>query len=170
MIYLLAILIGLATGCLFTIQPSINGSLGHSVEHPIQAALISFVIGTATLLVVSLVTGNFPPRFTLPPSQLPFWIWFGGAIGVVVVTSSLIFVPKIGSLVWLATVISGQILMGLAVDHYGWLGNPRITMSPMRVLGALLLLAGMALVIASKGSSGSTDFPEMPVISEADTS
>ena len=96
MIYLLAIFIGLATGCLFAIQPSINGSLSSSLEHPIQASLISFVTGTVTLLAFTVASGNFPPRFTVSPNELPFWVWLGGVIGVIVVTSSLIFVPKVG--------------------------------------------------------------------------
>jgi len=34
----------------------------------------------------------------------------GGAIGVMLVTTSIIFVPRVGSLVWLAAVMTGQTL------------------------------------------------------------
>ena len=35
---------------------------------------------------------------------------------------------------------------GLLIDHWGWFGVPVHRVSPGRVLGALLLLAGMALI------------------------
>ena len=150
MIYVLAIAIGLLVGCLFGIQPSVNGSLGASVAHPLQASLISFGSGTALIIIGCLATGNFPPRFTTAPSGLPLWMWAGGLIGVMIVTSSLIMVPKVGSLLWFASLITGQILTATALDHFGWLGNPQVTASPLRLLGAGLLLAGLLVIVAAK--------------------
>ncbi|QDT08656.1 hypothetical protein K239x_05960 [Planctomycetes bacterium K23_9] len=143
-------LIGLAAGCLLGTQPSVNGHLGQNVAHPLQASLISFGSGTAILLALSFATGAFPPQFTSPASSLPRWTWLGGAIGVVMVTTSLIFVPKVGSLAWFAAVMTGQTLIAILLDHYGWLGNPRSPASPLRVLGAVLLVAGVLVIVQAK--------------------
>ncbi len=146
----MAVLIGLAAGCLLGAQPSVNGQLGRNVAHPLQASLISFASGTAILFVVTLFAGQFPPRFTTPPSQLPWWIWGGGAIGVVMVTTSLILVPRVGSLPWFAAVMTGQTVAAICLDHFGMLGNPRAAASPLRILGACLLIAGVLVIVQAK--------------------
>ena len=147
---LIAVFIGLFAGCLLGTQPSINGQLGKSLEHPLQASLISFTSGTAIILLLSVASGVFPPVFTTSPRDLPWWIWFGGAIGVILVTSSLILVPKVGSLPWFAAVMTGQTLAALLLDHFGMLGNPRTEASPLRLLGAGLLIAGVLVIVQAK--------------------
>ncbi|WP_196784480.1 DMT family transporter [Crateriforma conspicua] len=145
-----AVLVGLATGCLLATQPSVNGQLGRSVAHPMQASMISFASGAAIVFVICLAMGRFPPEFVRPAGQLPWWIWFGGAIGVVMVTTSLIFVPRVGSLPWFAAVMTGQTVGAVILDHYGWLGNPRAAASPMRLLGTALLIAGVLVIVAAQ--------------------
>jgi transporter family-2 protein len=159
---LLAVLIGLAAGSLLGTQPSVNGQLGSQLGHPLQASLISFASGTAIILVLSLLSGNFPPRFSTPPLQLPWWIWFGGAIGVVLVTTSLILVPRIGSLPWFAAVMTGQTVAALLLDHYGLLGNPRAAISPLRLLGTILLIAGVLAIVQAKRLEGRGSGPIPP--------
>ncbi len=151
-IVMLAIAIGLAAGCLLAAQPSVNGQLGLSVAHPLQAALISFASGTTILLVLCLAVGRFPPSFQTSPGNLPWWIWLGGAIGVVMVTTSLIFVPRVGSLPWFAAVMSGQIVAAILLDHYGLLGNPKAPASPLRLFGAGLMIASVLVVVYAKHS------------------
>lgn len=149
-IVIVAILIGLVAGCLLGAQPSVNGQLGKYLEHPLQASLISFASGTLILLVLSVGTRAFPPVFTAPLRDFPWWIWCGGAIGVVLVTSSLILVPRVGSLPWFAAVMTGQTIAALLLDHFGLLGNPRAEASPLRLLGAGLLIAGVLVIVQAK--------------------
>lgn len=145
-----AVLVGLATGCLLGTQPSANGQLGRNLEHPLQASMISFASGATIVLILSLVAGVFPPRLTAPATQLPWWIWTGGAIGVVMVTTSLIFVPRVGSLIWFAAVMTGQTVAAIVLDHYGWMGNPRAPASSLRLLGAVLLIGGVIAIVQAK--------------------
>ena len=153
-IVLIAVVIGLVAGSLLGAQPSINGQLGRSLEHPLQASLISFGSGTAIILVISVLIGSFPPAFTTPPRELPWWIWFGGAIGVIMVTTSLILVPRVGSLPWFAAVMTGQTVAALCLDHFGLLGNPKIPTSPLRMLGVGLLAAGVIVIVQAKHLEG----------------
>ncbi len=157
-IVFVAVAVGLATGCLLGTQPSANGQLGRNLEHPLQASMISFASGAVIVLVLSLVAGVFPPRLVTPAGQLPWWIWTGGAIGVVMVTTSLIFVPRVGSLIWFAAVMTGQTGAAILLDHYGWMGNPRSPASPLRLLGAVLLIGGVLAIVEAKR----TERPRQP--------
>lgn len=147
---LIAILVGLFAGGLLGTQPSVNGYLGQQVSHPLQAAFISFSSGTATLLLLCIATNHFPPVFNTSPHDLPWWSWTGGLIGVILVTSSLIFVPKVGSLPWFAAVMTGQTIAALFLDHFGLLGNPRTPISPLRIIGTSLLVAGVMVIVYAK--------------------
>ena len=154
---LVAVLVGLAAGCLLGTQPSINGQLATNVQHPLQATFISFTTGTAIIFVLLLVSGNFPPVFTTSPSQLPWWMWCGGAIGVVMVTTSLLLVPRVGSLPWFAAVMTGQTVAALLLDHYGLLGNPRSPASSLRLTGAGLLILGVLFIVQAKRNEPQTN-------------
>ncbi|MEO1618066.1 MAG: DMT family transporter [Planctomycetota bacterium] len=146
-----SILIGLGAGACLGAQPSVNGSLGKSVAHPLQASLISFASGTAILFVLTVtIGGGFPPKFNASPSSLPWWIWLGGAIGVLMVSTSLWVVPRIGSLPWFAAVMTGQTAAALVLDHFGLLGNPKTPVTPLRILGTVLLALGVFTIVAAK--------------------
>lgn len=145
-----AITVGVLAGCLLGTQPSVNGSLGKTVAHPLQASLISFGSGTAILLVINITLGIFPPQFPESASGLPWWIWMGGSIGVVMVSTSLFFVPRIGSLPWFAAVMTGQTVIALILDHYGLLGNARSPVSMLRFIGTALLVLGVLVIVCAK--------------------
>ena len=143
-------LIGLGSGFLLGTQPSVNGYLSRQLDHPLQASIVSFTTGTLILVILAVAMGVFPPRLQTPVIQMPWWCWGGGAIGALLVTASLIFVPRIGSLPWHATVIAGQLAAALALDHFGWLGNAHQPLSRTRAVGALLLGAGIVIIFWAK--------------------
>lgn len=146
----LAIAVGLLAGCLLGAQPSANGHLGRYLGHPLQAATISFASGTLLLVICSLIIGQFPPRFSVPVLSLPWWVWIGGAIGTVLVTTSLYFVPRVGSLSWFAAVMTGQVLAALVLDQFGLMGNPRQPANLLRLAGAGFLILGILCITYSR--------------------
>lgn len=160
-IIVIAVVIGLVAGCLLGTQPSVNGTLGQNLKHPLQASLISFSVGTAALLILTLATRTFPPQLSVSARQLPWWVWTGGLIGVVMVTTSLILVPKVGSLLWFAAVMTGQTVAAILLDHYGLLGNPKTSASPLRLLGAALLIAGILVIVYAKRSEEGNSPPDL---------
>lgn len=143
----LAAVFGLAAGALLAVQPGANGELGRSLAHPLQASIISFGSGFALLLVVTIALGHFPPRLLTPAREIPWWAWMGGAIGTVLVTTSLIFAPRTGALIWIGLVLTGQIVASLILDHFGLVGYPAKPVTTMRLLGALLLVLGIFVVL-----------------------
>jgi len=153
--FLFAMGIGLFSGFLLGVQPSVNGMLGRLTQHPLQASTISFASGTALLVVVTIAMGIFPPQLKVPAGALPWWAWSGGVIGTVMVTTSLFFVPRIGALAWFSVVMTGQVFAALALDHYGWLGTPRQPAHVLRYVGAALLVMGILCISASRRAPSS---------------
>jgi transporter family-2 protein len=141
---LLPILLVLAAGGMLALQAPTNAMLARVGGSPVLAALISFAVGTIALLVAWLVSGNRPG--SAPFASLPWYAWLGGLYGACFVAVAAYAAPKIGLASLITIGIAGQIAMALLLDHIGALGLPRDPISLGRILGALLVVAGVILV------------------------
>jgi transporter family-2 protein len=141
---LLPILLVLLAGGMIALQAPTNVMLARAGGSPVLAALISFAVGTAALLVAWLASGNRPG--TAPFGTLPWYAWLGGVYGAIYVAIAAYAAPRIGLASLITVGIAGQIVMALWLDHIGALGLPREPISLVRVGGALLVVAGVVLV------------------------
>lgn len=139
--HLLALLVGVG----LTVQVGMNMTIARVVGTPLWASVANFAVGFAALLVAVTLIGSRPAPGTV--GQVPLWAWFGGVLGAAYVASVTLLGPRIGGMTLVALVITGQLVAGLTVDHFGVLGYPRIPVSGTRWLGAALLLAGALLVM-----------------------
>jgi len=134
----------LLAGGMIALQAPTNAMLGRAGGSPVLAALISFAVGTASLLAVWLASGNRPRPSSF--AGLPWYAWIGGAYGAIYVGVASYAAPRIGLAALITVGIAGQIVMAMALDHLGAFGLPREPISPMRVGGAVLVAAGVMLV------------------------
>jgi transporter family-2 protein len=68
-------------------------------------------------------------------------------LGAVYVASVTLLGPRLGGLTLVALVVAGQMAAGLLVDRFGVLGYPQVPVTPLRLLGAVLLVVGALLVL-----------------------
>lgn len=126
-------------------QAAMNAQLGTALQAPIGSALWNFTLGTIVLgLLLLLGLFNRPA-----PSGLlaaPWWAYFGGVLGAVFVTTTILAVPRVGTAVTLGSIICGQLIGAMLIDTFGWLGVKPIPLNPWRVGGVGLLIAGVVLV------------------------
>ncbi|MFU8765107.1 MAG: DMT family transporter [Haliea sp.] len=135
----------LLIGACGTTQAGLNARLRLALYSPIQAAFISFVTGTLLLGALTLISGEpWPTRAAL--AALPWWAWLGGLLGAFNVAMSVYLAPRLGALSLAISIVCGQVLASMLLDHNGWLGYPRIELSGQRLLGAVLIIAGVCLV------------------------
>lgn len=139
---LLLMILMAAGGVAVAVQPSINARLAEKTGY-LQAATLSFAVGTLVLLLISLSThqGSFR-RLT----EASWWQFSGGFFGAFFVTMTIIGVPRIGTTAVLALTIVSQLVAGLLLDHYGLLGMRGIPIDFKRLLGVAFLLIGVALI------------------------
>lgn len=138
----------LAGGAFLTIQAGINSQLRHQLGQPVVAALVSFIVGTAALMLYLLAL-----RVDWPVADrwgsVPWWVWTGGLIGAAYVTATVILAPRLGAGLFTTVVVTGQLLTALLLDHYGWLGFAEQPLTLGRWIGAALLIAGVVLIRGS---------------------
>jgi transporter family-2 protein len=138
------VLTALVGGCI-ALQAPINSHLGKSVG-TFQAAFVSFAIGTVLLaLIAALATGGMGQ--VGEARHLPWYYLTGGVLGAAYVTTVLVTVRSLGAGGVVAATIAGQLSMSVVVDHFGWLGVERQTVTAVRLAGIALLATGVYLIV-----------------------
>lgn len=138
----LALMIGIA----MTIQTAINSQLSERLHSPLQAGLLSFLVGSLILAVLVIFQSSSKPSFdTL--LQLPWYLWLGGCLGVYAISMSIYTAPKLSFLTFSGLLIFGQILMSALLDQFGWLGIEKTPMNWQRVVGAILIFIGVVFTL-----------------------
>ncbi len=132
-------------GMMAPTQAGINARLSQWVHSNFLAALVSFSVGTLALLTFALVA-RIPWPSAAQLSNSPWWIWLGGFCGAFLVTVTIVSAPKLGATTMFAFLLGGQMLASLILDHFGIFGYPVQPISLWRVVGVLLLCAGVLLI------------------------
>jgi transporter family-2 protein len=141
-LFLFAALLG--SGVCVALQGPTNALLAHSVNSPINAAFLSFFVGTLVLGVViafQRVQPNWQAMF-----HLPWYAWMGGAYGAVFVSVVAFAAPRIGIAQTLTLLIAGQAATALVLDHFGAFGLVVRPINLTRVLGMAAVVVGVLLV------------------------
>ena len=138
------LLLAVVAGSALPFQAGINARLATFVGGPIRASAISFAVGTLVLVVVALVVTRDVVS-TGRVGSVPWWGWFGGAVGAGYVASTVAAAPRLGALNLFAAVIFGQLLCSVVLDHFGVLYKEH-SLSAGRLAGVVLLAAGVVLV------------------------
>lgn len=141
----LAVLLTVAAGCFVGMQAPINARLARQVGS-LQAATVSFLVGTlALLLIASLSSGGLGGIGRI--GGVPWWALIGGLLGAFYVTVALLTVRTLGASGLTAIVVAGQLAIAVAIDRFGLFGIARQHIAAPRILGLVLLLAGVVLVV-----------------------
>ncbi|BCL76555.1 membrane protein [Jeongeupia sp. HS-3] len=143
---LMYFLLATAIGLVVPLQAAINNHLRLLIGgSTVLAALLSFGVGTIALTIAALVTGQrWAGLANL--SQASAWQLGGGILGAFFVFGSTLIAPRIGVAAMISLIIAGQVCASLLFDRFGILGMPLRAIGGWRLLGALLVIVGVALV------------------------
>ncbi len=141
----LAVLLAAVAGCFVGLQAPINARLGRQVGS-LQAATVSFLVGTLVLVLVASVSSRGLGTIT-SAGRAPWWALVGGILGAVYVTVALVTVRTLGVSGLTAIVVSGQLAIAVLVDRFGLLGIAKQHIGASRVVGLVFLLVGVVLVV-----------------------
>jgi len=138
-------LVALAAGAAIPFQAAVNALLGRALGHPLWATLASLTVSVLVTLPLLLVMRAPVPNVGAA-LQGPWWLWLGGAAGVLYITAALMLTPRMGAASFIVCVVAGQMLASLALDYFGLLGLSARPVGLGRIAGVGLILLGMVLV------------------------
>ena len=136
----LIILAGGATA----LQAPTNARLMTAVGSPVNAAFVSFAVGTAVLGLMAVVFQTRPDM--VAARSLPWYAWIGGLYGVVFVIAATWGVPRLGVALTITLMVAGQLLTSLILDHFGAFGAPQQPINLGRLAGVALVIGGVLMV------------------------
>jgi transporter family-2 protein len=139
-----AVLLTACAGGLIALQAPINAGLGRSTGS-LPAALVSFGIGTIALAAIVLLSGKAGGIGST--FDVSWYYLLGGLLGAIYVTNALIAVSVVGAGGVAAATITGQLTASVVIDQLGLFGLDQVALTPERVVGVALLLAGTVLVV-----------------------
>ena len=138
-------LMAVGLGAILPLQAAINGKLARTVNSPVVSAFVSFGIGTIALLLFLIATRQL--QFHGANFQnTPWWIWTGGLLGTFFVAGIVVLLPKLGVALAFSLVLGGQMLAAIIFDHFGLLEVAVRQISPGKIIGVILLIAGVMLI------------------------
>jgi len=141
----LFVLFALASGCSLSVMAGMNGRMHHYVGSSYWATFISFLVGAIVLFFFTLpVQQNWPSVATM--RTIPWWLWTAGVIGAGYVLCTVVVAPRLGASVFFSLLIVGQMTTALLLDHFGLLGFAMQRITPVRVIGVVLVIGG-ALIL-----------------------
>ncbi|MBC7842855.1 MAG: DMT family transporter [Gemmatimonadaceae bacterium] len=140
----LATAVILLGGALLSIQSPLNAQLAKAVGSPINAALVSFLVGTVALLTVAMAQRSTPTGSAV--RALPWYVWSGGLCGAVFVSAAAFAAPRLGVATMLSLAIASQLVTALALDHHGVFGIPPHPITAGRLAGMALVIVGVLVV------------------------
>jgi transporter family-2 protein len=139
------VLLAIGAGICLTLQASANGSFRRNLNDPWYPAFFS-VCGT----IITAVTLMLLFRPTPPPAEViratPWWNWIGGPLGALIVLAGAVLTPRLGAGVFLSAMVGGMLISSMLLDHHGWMGLDVRAITPGRVVGAVLVVSGVACI------------------------
>jgi transporter family-2 protein len=137
------LIMALVGGCI-ALQAPINAGLGKSTGN-FAAATISFAVGTILLAAIVGASGRAGGLGDV--AHVEWYYLLGGVLGAAYVFSALVLVSEIGAGAVAAATVTGQLTTSVILDRIGFLGLEQEAITPSRLLGVALLLAGTYLVV-----------------------
>jgi transporter family-2 protein len=138
-----ALVAAMVAGTLVAVQSVILGAFGARLD-PFVAATWVHVGGLTFGIAVVLVTRR---GFALEAVRAAPWGLLAGVAGILLVTGIAVAVGGIGLASTLAVVTGVQLLVGFGLEAAGVTGRV-VAIDPLRIGGALLIVAGVWLVFS----------------------
>ncbi len=139
------LLIAALSGIAMAIQGTVNSALGKVVgllESTFIVHLTGLLLAAVLLFVCRKGSGRLTDCF-----QAPWYSYIGGVLGVLIIYSVVLSIPKVGVAPATTAIILGQVFTAGLVDHFGLFGMHKIPFRLGNVLGTLMMAGGAWLIL-----------------------
>ena len=135
-------------GVVLAVHLSMNGKVGSVLNNARVGNALFWCIGAAGALCIGLTgwqAGALAPLRQVHPVLLT-----AGVLGASLVFAIAWLIPQVGAGSVMITLLAGQVIGGLLMSHYGWLGSPVQPVSVKKIVGVLVMIGGVVLATFEK--------------------
>jgi transporter family-2 protein len=138
----LVIIIGLIGGAAVGIQSPLAGAIGQRLG----GTASSFIIHLSGMIFSGIYLFLRGGEKIRDWHTLPWYMLGAGIFGLILYQTISVTLPRLGSTMMVALIITGQLLVGVVIDHFGLLGVATRHIDLSRVVGIAALLIGGYLI------------------------
>ena len=138
----------MSLGIVLAVHLAMNGKVGSVINNARVANALFWCIGALAAVVIGLTgwrAGALAPLRQVHPALL-----VAGILGASLVFAIAWLIPQVGAGPVMITLLAGQVIGGMLMSHYGWLGSPVQPITLTKVIGVLVMIAGVGLATFTK--------------------
>lgn len=113
-----AVVLGVLAGTIVGVQRAMNGQINEHSQQSFTTSLLNFAMGTTFLLIFLCFAMTIGGMKLSPLPAGPWWIYTGGAIGVIYVAFTSTIVQHLGVLTFTLISVGGQLAGSLLIDLF----------------------------------------------------
>lgn len=130
-------------GVVLTVHLAMNGNVGAAIGNPQIANALFWCIGALGACLIG-ATGWKRGALSGLKAVNPVLL-FAGVLGASLVFAIAWAIPQVGAFGLMMGLLAGQILGGMVLSHFGWLGSPVQPIKPINLAGAAVMIGGVVL-------------------------
>jgi transporter family-2 protein len=135
-LYVLTIFLGVV----LTVHLAMNGKVGAVIGNPRVGNMVFWCIGAVGAIIIGLSGWQAGALSTV--RQVNPILLTAGLMGASLVFGIAWLFPQVGAANATIALLAGQIISGLILSHFGWLGSPVQPITLRSAIGAAMLLVG----------------------------
>ena len=142
---IIALFIAALAGVTMALQGTMNSALGKKIgllETVFVVNLVGLTLLALMLFVFRLGSGSISAL-----SQVPWYLYLGGILGVIITYGVICSIPKVGVAPATTAIILGQVFTAGLIDSLGLFGMNKLPFNWCRVAGTLLMAGGAWLIL-----------------------
>ena len=137
------LIIAFLMGVILSTYLPMNSAASRYLGSSIAASFSFFIVATTTSLCILLFSGQYQCLTKL--KSVPVYLHIAGIISAFFIVGTTFLVPRIGARTFFILLVSGQILMAIAISHFGLLESPQDPVTIKKLAGAMLVIGGAVL-------------------------
>ena len=130
-------------GIVLTVHLAMNGNVGAAIDNPRVANALFWCIGAVGAVVIG-ATGWKSGALAGLKGVNPILLT-AGLLGASLVFAIAWAIPQVGAFGLMMGLLAGQIISGMVLSHFGWLGSPVQPIKPLNLIGAAVMVGGVVL-------------------------
>jgi len=138
-------LMALMIGVIAAVYLPMNSSVARHLGSPLPANITFYGVALVTSIAIFLFYGDYATLGNI--RHVPAWLYLTGFVSAFIVLAITFLIPLIGARQLAVLSIAGQVLMAMAISHFGVLESPQDPVTLKKVIGASLLVAGVAVSV-----------------------
>jgi transporter family-2 protein len=138
-LYLLTMFLGVV----LAVHLAMNGKVGAVMNNPRVGNALFWCIGALGAVAIGLT--GWRGGALAPLKQVNPLLLSAGVLGACLVFAIAWLIPQVGAGPVMITLLAGQIVGGLLMSHFGWLGSPVQPITLSKLLGVGVMIAGVVL-------------------------